>query len=81
METSPKYDNKNCSRCGKEFVCKSGNITQCQCFNVQLSKDELIFIKEIYDDCLCLDCLIKMKQIYRERKILDYFTSVKQDNN
>lgn len=76
---SNKYEIKRCPRCNKEFQCKSGNITQCQCFAIQLNSEELRLIKEIYDDCLCAECMIKMKQLYREKHVLDYFSIIKHD--
>lgn len=80
MLNSTKYEIKHCPKCGKSFECKPGNITQCQCFAVQLNNAEMMFIKEIYDDCLCADCIIKMKQLYKEKQILNYYSSIKRDN-
>ncbi len=80
MLNNTKHEIKHCPKCGKSFECKPGNITQCQCFAVQLNNAEMMFIKEIYDDCLCADCIIKMKQLYKEKQILDYYSSIKRDN-
>lgn len=77
MSDYHKYEIKTCERCGKQFVCKSGNITQCQCFNVTLSKEETLFIKEFYDDCICVECLIKMKELFKEKKTIQYFVKLK----
>jgi hypothetical protein len=74
-----KHEIKSCPRCGSTFECKPGNITQCQCYAVAITKDEAAFIKEIYDDCLCANCLIKMKQIFKEKQILAYYSSLKSD--
>jgi hypothetical protein len=71
-----KYEIKECPRCGEKFECKPGNITQCQCYGLILSNEEKTFIKEIYDDCLCAKCLIKMKNLYKEKKILEYFNKL-----
>lgn len=71
-----KYDSKKCPRCGKDFVCKAGNITQCQCYTVNLSREENLFIKEMYDDCLCRDCLENLKYLFKERKTIEYFKNL-----
>jgi hypothetical protein len=72
-----KYEFKICSRCSSTFECKPGNITQCQCYGVKLTRDEILFIKELYNDCLCVNCLKKLKILYKERKILESFSVVK----
>lgn len=76
-----KYDSKKCPRCGKEFICKPGNITQCQCYSVNLSKNESLFIKELYDDCLCYDCLEKLKILFNERRTIEYFKGLNKKVN
>lgn len=78
MLNNTKHEIKHCPKCGKSFECKPGNITQCQCYAVQLSNAELMFIKKIYDDCLCADCMIKMKQLFKEKHILEYYSSIKR---
>lgn len=75
-----KHEIKSCPRCGNKFECKIGNITQCQCFEIKLSKNELVFIKELYEDCLCINCLRKLKILYNERKILESFNRIGKEN-
>ncbi|WP_290660934.1 cysteine-rich CWC family protein [Ignavibacterium sp.] len=77
---SNKYELKRCPKCDKEFQCKAGNITQCQCFTIELNSAELRFIKEIYDDCLCAECMIKMKQLFKEKQVLNYYSGIKKDD-
>lgn len=79
MNIYHKHEIKICERCGEQFECKIGNITQCQCYNVHLTKEELIFIKEIYDDCICLVCLIKMKELFKEKKTIQYFGTLRNE--
>lgn len=74
-----KHEIKHCPRCGKAFECKPGNITQCQCFAILLNQAELNFIKEMYDECLCANCMIRMKQLYNEKEILKYYSSIKHN--
>ena len=60
----PSHEVKSCPRCGKAFECKAGDITQCQCYGIQLSPEERAFIEERYKDCLCADCLLQLKNRY-----------------
>jgi hypothetical protein len=62
------YETKYCPRCRKPFECKPGNITQCQCFEVELSSLELELIRDVYDDCLCVDCLLELKERIKKYK-------------
>lgn len=75
-----KYEMKTCPRCGKTFECKPGNITQCQCYRVSLTREESVFIKEIYDDCLCAECLESLKIIYKQKRTIKYFETIQKEN-
>lgn len=57
-----EHEEKLCPRCNKTFECKAGSITQCQCNTVQLTVTERAVIEKQYNDCLCLACLIELKQ-------------------
>ena len=72
-----KHEIKNCPRCGSQFECKPGNITQCQCFTIPLTLNEQAYIKEMYEDCLCVDCLKELKRLSREKEILNYYSKLK----
>lgn len=61
-----KHEEKYCPRCNKMFECKAGSITQCQCSSVQLTVAERSFIEKHYNDCLCLVCLIELKQQFMQ---------------
>lgn len=52
-----KHESKICPRCGGSFVCKANRIHQCDCMGVLLSADAVEFIRQRYDDCLCVACL------------------------
>ena len=52
---------KYCPRCKQAFECKAGNITQCQCYGVELTAALRVFIKQQFDDCLCRDCLLQLQ--------------------
>jgi hypothetical protein len=60
----PSHEVKNCARCNNAFECKAGDITQCQCYSIQLSIEERAFVEERYKDCLCADCLLQLKDHY-----------------
>jgi hypothetical protein len=64
----PSYEIKYCPRCLQPFECKSGNITQCQCFEVDVSPKDLELIKEMYDDCVCAACLNELKNNFKRFK-------------
>lgn len=66
------HETKNCPRCGKTFECKPGNITQCQCFGMELTIEEKAFIEQRYNDCLCRSCLEQLKnqvELFKEKFI------------
>jgi hypothetical protein len=66
------HEAKTCPRCGQAFECKPGNITQCQCFGLALTEKESGFIAERYNDCLCRDCLVQLKnqvEFFKEKFI------------
>lgn len=54
----PQHEEKICPRCQKNFECKVGNITECQCFGIQVSEAlQAFLLNKGYEDCLCADCL------------------------
>ncbi|MEO6734703.1 MAG: cysteine-rich CWC family protein [Ferruginibacter sp.] len=58
------HENKNCPGCGISFECKVGNITQCQCYGINLSNDEQQFISKQFTDCLCSGCINALRAKY-----------------
>jgi len=58
------HEEKTCPGCSLVFECKAGSITECQCYSIQLNNEERIFIEECYDDCLCKNCLLELKNRY-----------------
>jgi hypothetical protein len=59
-----KHEEKKCPRCGCSFECKVGNVNQCQCNGISFTEEEKKFIGEKYNDCLCRDCLLELKNRY-----------------
>lgn len=41
----------------KSFICKVGDVANCQCSTVKLSLDAQNYIAEKYGDCLCCSCM------------------------
>ena len=67
------HEKKICPRCKNGFECKVGNITQCQCYGINFATDQKAFIEGKYNDCLCRNCLLALKnevEMFRE-KFLD----------
>ncbi len=65
-----KHEEKYCPRCKASFECKVGDIAQCQCNGLGLTAEERAFIADRYDDCLCRNCLLELKQravLFREK--------------
>ncbi|RYG04361.1 MAG: hypothetical protein EOO02_06335 [Chitinophagaceae bacterium] len=57
-----KHEQKVCPRCGAEFICKSGDIIHCQCYEVHLNDDTRRFLEQTNFDCLCSNCLIAISK-------------------
>lgn len=56
------HETTSCPRCEKTFECKPGNITQCQCYGIELAAELKDFIEQRFKDCLCRDCLEYLQQ-------------------
>src|SRR5688572_23558443 len=59
-----KHEEKPCPRCMQRFECKPGDVVHCQCYGIMLNAEERAFIEEKYNDCLCRNCLLELKQRY-----------------
>lgn len=57
-----KHEPKECPRCGRMFVCKVGDIPNCQCMQVDLTRADHEYIARHYDGCLCVQCLATLAQ-------------------
>ncbi|HEY8658541.1 MAG TPA: cysteine-rich CWC family protein [Hanamia sp.] len=67
-----KHEEKICPRCTAQFVCKVSDAVNCQCYGIRLSANEEGFVKANYDDCLCRNCLLQLKNRY------SFFTEQKE---
>ena len=59
-----QHEHKNCPRCNTDFECKVGNITDCQCNQITLNYEERVYIESLFSDCLCINCLRRLKENY-----------------
>jgi hypothetical protein len=57
----PLHEIKTCLRCNNIFECKVGDVANCECGKIVLSIEERAFIEDRYSDCLCLSCLLQLK--------------------
>ncbi len=61
-----KHEIIPCERCGSGIECKANSYTKCQCSVVQLNLNEVQYIAENYEGCMCANCLTELQQEYRE---------------
>ncbi|WP_342329394.1 cysteine-rich CWC family protein [Pedobacter sp. FW305-3-2-15-E-R2A2] len=61
-----KHEIIPCERCGTPIECKANSYTKCQCSVVQLNLNEVQYISELYDGCLCAKCLFELQGEYKE---------------
>lgn len=54
-----KHEETYCAKCNTKFTCKAGDITNCQCYAVQLSDETKAFLAKTSFNCLCKNCLEK----------------------
>ncbi len=64
-----KHEIKYCPRCNTPFECKVGSILLCQCSTISLNDDERDYIKQKFDDCLCVNCLKELKIEYHNNEL------------
>ncbi|MGB0882956.1 MAG: cysteine-rich CWC family protein [Vicingaceae bacterium] len=48
---------KKCSKCNADFTCNDSG-DSCWCNNHKLTKEQLMFLKDNYENCLCEDCIV-----------------------
>ncbi|HEY9195537.1 MAG TPA: cysteine-rich CWC family protein [Mucilaginibacter sp.] len=61
----PKHEIIRCERCEAPFECKANAFTKCQCSTVQLTINEVQYVSELYEGCLCANCLLLVQQEYQ----------------
>ncbi|MGN7202779.1 cysteine-rich CWC family protein [Pedobacter sp. SAFR-022] len=64
-----KHEIISCERCTARMECKANSYSKCQCANIQLTVNEVQYIAELYDGCLCVKCLHDLQ--------LEYLSSIR----
>ncbi len=64
--TNTKHEIISCDRCGARIECKANSYTKCQCSVVQLTINEVQYISENYEGCMCSGCLLELQVEYRD---------------
>jgi hypothetical protein len=59
-----KHELIPCERCGTPIECKANGSSECQCHAVQLDLNEVHYISELFDGCLCANCLSELQAAY-----------------
>ncbi|RZL14809.1 MAG: hypothetical protein EOO89_15560 [Pedobacter sp.] len=60
-----KHEEISCERCSTLIICKANSFSKCQCSAVVLSINEMQYISELFDGCLCAKCLEELRSAYR----------------
>ncbi|HMV42459.1 MAG TPA: cysteine-rich CWC family protein [Leptospiraceae bacterium] len=50
---------KTCPACKTEFICNMESIEECQCGKVVLTALQREKIANLYQDCICKNCLVR----------------------
>lgn len=59
----------NCPRCGKPFICHEEDPEHCQCAQITLNDEDRTKLKQLYTDCLCIDCLRALKETWHKKPV------------
>lgn len=60
-----KHEIISCERCGARMECKANAFSKCQCCTVQLNLNEMQYVSECFEGCLCARCLKELQEEYR----------------
>lgn len=60
-----KHEIISCERCRTRMECKANSYTKCQCSTIQLTLNEVQYVSECYEGCLCARCLKELQKEYR----------------
>jgi len=62
---------KVCPCCGISFTCRPDSISECQCASAHLDDTARAWLKERYTECLCISCLLEIKNELRKSQNKD----------
>lgn len=65
-----KHEIIACARCGSAIECRANASAKCMCGTIVLSVEEMQYMSERYDACLCTTCLRTLKDEYAQEQIL-----------
>ncbi|PKD21656.1 hypothetical protein APR41_01330 [Salegentibacter salinarum] len=71
-----KHEEKYCPRCKTAFECKVGSIQLCQCADIKLDNEELEYIRDLYENCLCASCMKELKTEFHNRNYQDKLKNI-----
>lgn len=60
-----KHEIISCERCNTSIECKANAYMKCQCSTVQLNLNEVQYISEQHEGCLCAKCLLELQEEYQ----------------
>lgn len=60
-----KHEIISCERCGVRMECKANAFNKCQCNTVYLNLNEVQYVSENFEGCLCANCLNELKEEYK----------------
>ncbi len=60
-----KHEIIRCERCQTAFECKANAFSKCQCSTVQLNLNEVQYVSENYESCLCSACLMALRDEFQ----------------
>lgn len=63
------HEEKYCPRCKVKFECKVGSILLCQCNTVSLTHEEIGHMQQLYNDCLCAQCMKEVRAEYHNNNL------------
>lgn len=61
-----KHEIISCERCCRRVECKANAFLKCQCNTVELNLNEVQYVSENFEGCLCAFCLADLKEEYRQ---------------
>lgn len=79
--THEKYEQKICPGCQASFVCKVGDVANCQCSTITLTHNEQIYLNEKFNDCICARCMKSQKSEYARNQFNKKIESLLKTGN
>ena len=55
---------RKCPKCNNAFICTPDDILNCKCSTITLNKLETEYLKGLFNDCICSQCLLEIKSAF-----------------